>query len=279
MNLKSVLFPLRVVRNVASHIARKTGWPQEPNYTKHFEGLLFTCRMTPGRWDERIITEVVKDDIYGLRKMLTSPKVVVDIGGNIGSFAVYAASLHNCDVYSFEPLPENYWLAQKNFCQNSKMMRGRVVMFNQAVTKDGRYVRLYVDEDNFGSCSINKPLGLGVLIRSTTLESILERIPSKRINLLKIDAEGAEYEILLSSGHLMDKIDEIVLEYHNVPFHPEFNKKALSDFLNSHGFTVRDMAENMIGATCHRYTSESGSSTWAAFRPTSTYSTSSCSRT
>ena len=47
-----------------------------------------------------------------------NPKVIFDIGGNIGITAIYLASLFpKAKIYTFEPLPDNFEILQINIQQ------------------------------------------------------------------------------------------------------------------------------------------------------------------
>ncbi len=75
---------------------------------------------------------------------------------------------------------------------------------------------------------------------------VTSAVPSgKRVRLLKLDCEGAEWPILFTTRTL-DRIDAICGEYHlgeypepfHVPGYPAFTTEALERFLGKHGFRV-----------------------------------------
>jgi len=47
------------------------------------------------------------------------------------------------------------------------------------------------------------------------LSTILEKLNHKRINLLKLDIEGAEYEVIPQLVELADRIDQLLIEFHH----------------------------------------------------------------
>jgi len=51
-------------------------------------------------------------------------------------------------------------------------------------------------------------------VESTTIELLMKAYDVENIRLLKIDAEGSEYEILESSEHLLDKVQAMRGEIH-----------------------------------------------------------------
>ena len=63
---------------------------------------------------------------------------------------------------------------------------------------------------------------------STTLEQIYSDGEIEQCDLLKIDCEGAEYEILFgASSELLDRTRRMALEYHNVGSGPQQTGEAL----------------------------------------------------
>lgn len=121
---------------------------------------------------------------------LNENSLVVDIGAHVGIVSMTLALQYGCHVEAYEPAPGNYKRLVSNIRANG--LRGQVIPHNLAVTINGREV--YIDGEmsvNSGSMSIYRG-GKGVPVASTTLAWI---IGERTVDLLKIDCEGAEYEI------------------------------------------------------------------------------------
>jgi FkbM family methyltransferase len=132
--------------------------------------------------------------------------VILDIGANVGSFAVWASGRWpGCTIHCYEPLPENFALLQ----QNVAPLAGRVQLSNCAIG-DPAHTQLYLGRNNCGEASFFD-LGeqQGACIAVTTRPPTV--LPPAQI--LKVDAEGAEIEIL--SGLPDIQFDAIMLEYHS----------------------------------------------------------------
>ena len=70
----------------------------------------------------------------------------------------------------------------------------------------------------------------------TSLKQISHLISSSRIDFLKMDCEGAEYDILLNaSDKTLGKIKKIAISTHDVE---KYNGQILADFLVKKGFKV-----------------------------------------
>ena len=75
-----------------------------------------------------------------------------------------------------------------------------------------------------------------VNVDCVNLQSIIETNNIERCDLLKIDTEGAEYDILYSTEkHVFDKIFNISIEYHN---DNKNNGDQLASYLDKLGYTV-----------------------------------------
>ena len=164
------------------------------------------------------------------------PEVILDIGGNVGITSIYLASIFpNATIYTFEPLLENYKILQKNTEQY-----GNIKVFNIGLgSKNGSFkVFLSDDSENFGGASFYSE-GEGNKTESYTeckvrnINDVIQELNISAIDLIKIDTEGAEYDILTC---LNDKILRSILwitgELHG---NRDFE---LLNYLNSMGFSI-----------------------------------------
>jgi FkbM family methyltransferase len=139
---------------------------------------------------------------------------VIDIGAQVGVVSAYLGKKYPfLEIYAFEPVKENYDRLVRNLEANGVQ---NVTPLNMAVTSDGRDVVMDGSLDmNSGSMTI---YGKGkATIKSMTLDDIMRMFHIDNIRLLKIDAEGSEYEILEASEHLLDKVVAIRGEIHPMP--------------------------------------------------------------
>ena len=130
-----------------------------------------------------------------------SVRTVVDAGANIGISTVYLATLFpNAEIHAFEPEPDNCELLRANA---EGCARIRVHPFALGA-QDGELTLFDSDDPaNFGGSSFH---GLGVntarskRVRVRHAGRCLEELGIGRIDVIKIDTEGAEWEILTSIG-------------------------------------------------------------------------------
>lgn len=152
---------------------------------------------------------------YGLDKMTFKPgDVVLDIGAQVGVVSTYLGMKHpEIRIIAVEPHPQNAERLRRNLEANGVK---NVTVIEKAVTGDGRKIVLRGDaSQNSGGFSAFGGSGAGVEAESVTLANIFAFYEIDRLALLKIDCEGAEYEILRSAGDvLLSKIGAIRGELH-----------------------------------------------------------------
>jgi FkbM family methyltransferase len=180
------------------------------------DGLRITMRRNYG--DAMTLAEIFLDDCYGGGLDLPYNPVIIDIGGFIGDFALYAVKRLNARrVIVCEPSPRNWALLLKNIANNG--YEGRIEPVNKAVT-DGRNAMMNIDAPDECQCMVSAyhpgvqhlsavpGISLGDLLRDHAVESV---------DLLKIDCEGGEYAIIESTpADVFRRIRHIVFEYHQI---------------------------------------------------------------
>lgn len=186
-----------------------------------------------------IITEIWHDRVYGNIKELageTSP-LIIDIGGNIGAFSLFALyTLPASKVYVFEPEPQNFRCLEKNIALNA--MGPRCTLVNKAVcgTRGERTLSLTGVNSAKNSMFATNPVSSKIKVSCMTLEDIFSEFTIPWCSLLKIDCEGAEYEILMNTPQdIFKRIKRIILEWHDVE---GYTPQALVLFLQSMGYTA-----------------------------------------
>jgi FkbM family methyltransferase len=166
--------------------------------------------------DVNFVHNVVRDKEYFPPEITIAPTdTIVDIGGNIGTFAVLAASMvPQGRVITVEPDPENLRLLRYNLALND----AQVTVLPYAVAATPGTIPFYAASEG-GYHTILPERGAThtvTRVEAKTLASILADVD--RCHLLKIDCEGAEYEFLPTlPPDVAARIDQIAMEYHRVP--------------------------------------------------------------
>jgi FkbM family methyltransferase len=221
-------------------------WPKwfHEYFTALNDGLTDYYRMRCGinvhtrhnRSDLHMIDEIWayrKYDYFGYR--VAPGDVVVDIGGNIGAFSLYAARIGGASrVFSFEPFPGNYKILSHNVEQNRLR---NVTCVNQAVAGSRGLRTLRLNSEDSGSHSlVNGSCEHTIEVECCTLEDVFARYSLTKIDYLKMDCEGAEYEILENAISRLPQIGRISMETHMIMGR---KPEDLERLLQSHGFVVR----------------------------------------
>ena len=154
-------------------------------------GMKLTVRDTKGS-DFFAMATVGFDNVYEVEKM-KNPKVILDIGANIGSFTIVAARLFpNAKVIAVEPEPSNIQLLKKNIAINNLT---NVEVVECAVSDKAGTAELFLDAARNSAHSFLKDIGAGgregsIIVPTVTLSHF------GKIDAMKIDCEGAEFQIL-----------------------------------------------------------------------------------
>jgi FkbM family methyltransferase len=165
---------------------------------------------------------------------------VIDIGANMGVFSIYAAKrAKNGNVYSFEPFKEHYARLERDIKLNNLK---NVHLFNEAVAKKVGKQSLFLSDVSSGMHSLySKNKGKNnPTVNITTLNKVIKdnNLYKNGIDFLKIDCEGAEYDIIYStSKNYMNKIKRISMEYEDMD-DKKMNHMYMKRFLENSGFEV-----------------------------------------
>jgi FkbM family methyltransferase len=152
------------------------------------DGARFTVR--PRSFDLYILREIFEGRVYEPRRRLSAqPRLVVDLGANIGAFSVWAGMRWSPEkIVAVEMEPENFTLLQENVGDNL----GKQVLALQAAIWDCEgSVRIRRHPINTGMHEVLPEAG-EMEVPSLTLRSLLAAAGADRIDFLKVDIEGAE---------------------------------------------------------------------------------------
>ena len=197
--------------------------------------------------------EIFMDECYlaGLGHPIPSGATVVDIGANAGCFTLFAVSCFaDARVFSFEPVPVNYAQLERHRNLNSSK---RIKCFPKAVAGQAGEISLSFDSsDSFTtSATIFKQAGQqteSIKVPCLTLSQVFDENNIKKCDLLKVDCEGAEYDILYNCPmNYLQRIDQIAMEVHNGEKENQ-NIEALEAFLRKQGFSMRRRPVGMLWA-------------------------------
>lgn len=188
--------------------------------------------MLEGRWEpwiEKIIAAAVKPGMTFL-----------DVGANFGYYTLLGAAWVGAagKVYSFEANPQIYKHLRKSVSING--FDDRVTLHNLAVHAEETTLRFsYTDEYSGGGSTMGGPQGSHqVEVRAAPLDKLLASVP--KVNVMKVDVEGAEPYVFQGARALMDRSPDLTLivEFHEGSTRPILPpQQYLQNFLDQ-GFSL-----------------------------------------
>jgi len=202
-----------------------------PLFEIAIKGFRFLARKDiPG--DAFVLGETFLDGEYDFLRPYLAGAAVLDIGAYIGDTAVLFAHYGARTIVAFEPHPELYQLAKKNIALNR--LESQVILRHEGVAgKDGE-LRIREDSDAGASAAFGlyeSDRGKTIGLRLVSINKIIAELGT--IDVLKMDCEGAEFEIFEAlPENELKKIKAIGLEYHRDP-------KLIIAKLENAGFVVK----------------------------------------
>lgn len=238
MNPKTLIAVATQIQNIPTYGKEFLGLSNQPTVPFRLRnGLVVNVRSKT--IDRRIFNEIFFDHAYNPKGFeINESDTVVDVGGHIGCFTLYAAQhASKGRVFTFEPSSKNFNILAKNILDNHFT---QVKIFRQAIAKKNGKQKLYVEDFNTGANSLFNKSNEGKFetVTTTSFADFLKKEKINRVNFLKLDCEGAEFDLLYSlSKKELQKIDKIAMEYHDRS--DENTHLPLIAFLEMNGFTVK----------------------------------------
>ena len=151
--------------------------------------------------------EIFVDEIYKINSSSQQP-IIFDCGANVGTSCLYFKQLFpNAKIKAFEADPMIAKILQSNLLKNGI---NDVEIINKAVWIDNDGIEFGSEGADGGSinASNNK-----IKIESIRLKDFLDK--EEKIDLLKIDIEGAEYQVLKDCRESLSSVKNLFVEYHS----------------------------------------------------------------
>jgi len=168
------------------------------------------------------------------------PKVVYDLGANIGIASLYFSTLYpNASFYGFEPLPANFEVCLRNY-RNLKNSR----VFPWAVGDKSGTAEFDCLNDSRGGrlhSSLRDPrlTEVGKLeVEVVSLDDLIGKRGLPAPDFLKVDVEGAELDVLRGLEHQFHHIKRLFVETHG----PQLRRDCLA-WMRERGFILHEAVD------------------------------------
>jgi len=157
--------------------------------------------------------EIFVNNIYKFCPSSDSP-LIIDCGANIGLASIYFKGLWpNATIIAFEPDPFIFQCLTYNL--KSLGFDNKITLNQSAVWIHSKGVSFDIEGGFSGQITKYGHIEVKQTIKvpSIKLKDVISN--NDKIDLLKIDIEGAEFEVLNDIFDVLDKIDHIFIEYHS----------------------------------------------------------------
>lgn len=215
--------------------------PSAESQVYECQGALAGCRMSIdwnrfrsfvyGTWEPDVLRAVIATVKPGM--------TVIDIGAHIGYYTLLFAKCVglNGRVVAFEPLPANFELLERNIQLNELTC---VQAFSQAVFSGNEELILTVPDDlpHSGDASVFQNRGAKQFrVPAIALDTFCESA-GLRPDILKMDVEGAEYDVLMGARKTIDRFSpKLLIELHH--FDGNLSAHPVPDLLSRWGYQIQ----------------------------------------
>ncbi|MGH7945789.1 MAG: FkbM family methyltransferase [Opitutaceae bacterium] len=193
----------------------------------------------PGSSDAATFDEVFVAHEYDLPFSDFSPGHILDLGANVGCASVlFASRWPAASILAVEPEARNLILLKRNTGPYPKINALQAAVWS----RPARLAVANPDDDANAFRMIEAPGDSG--IPAFTISQLIDRLGCRRLDLLKMDVEGAEAEILRGAEEWLDRVNVMIVELHDrlVPGCGE----ALSAALHGRRFRQEIMGQNLV---------------------------------
>lgn len=184
---------------------------------------------------------------------LDNKSTVLDVGANLGNVSSFILEKKSCKVFSFEPNALCFEILKRRFLDDN-----RIRIYNLAISNFSGKSNLFLHQNSKGisdssylessslkhekdNVSENNYFEINVL----NIDDLLSRF--EKIDLIKIDIEGGEYDIMPSLIQNRSKIKYVLCELHGKPVN-DFELTKNQSFTQEYNKLVKILKEkNLYG--------------------------------
>jgi FkbM family methyltransferase len=154
--------------------------------------------------------EIFQQEIYKFDTTSTEP-IIIDCGANIGLSAAYFKRRYpTALVIAYEPDPDIFDVLKENV---GRLLLENVTLHQKAIWIENGCIDFQIEGGLSGRIPKPDDGDRRMVVPCVRLKDFLEGFP--HIDMLKIDIEGAEYEVLMDSQEVIGKCQHIFIEYHS----------------------------------------------------------------
>ncbi|OGU56394.1 MAG: hypothetical protein A2V66_06135 [Ignavibacteria bacterium RBG_13_36_8] len=173
------------------------------------------------------IKHIFVNSLYRFETKAKRP-LIYDCGANVGLSCLYfKKAFPKCKIKAFEADPNITKVLRKNIARNKL---ANVDIFNTALWINKKGITFIPDNADGGSIFGESKK---IKVDSTRLRDLIKK--EKKIDLIKLNVEGAEVELIKDCHDILHKTKNMIIEYHSYPDKRQELDKILS-ILTKNGF-------------------------------------------
>lgn len=171
------------------------------------------------------------DETHRLNYPLNTNSVLVDLGTYNGKWAEKVSNRFGCNVFCFEPV-------KRFFNQASERLKTHpnVRIMQCGVSGESGTIDIVIPEGGDASSAFIDTPGEKETISLISMRTVLDMVPGGKIDLLKINVEGAEYDILDSIMPFQDivgRINNLQIQFHDFVPDAAMRRNRIRDYLSA----------------------------------------------
>ncbi|MBH9974721.1 MULTISPECIES: FkbM family methyltransferase [Bartonella] len=182
-----------------------------------FEGADLSLRIDDS--DIRVFKQIFVDNEYDSLNLPETAKTIIDLGANIGlSVFFFIKKFPDARIVAVEPDAVNFSIMEKNLEKFSKS----VSLLQAAIWPTDGEVTLVTEDDNhasLGAWGVRTEASNGnpaLSVKAVSIPTIMKQYDMDFVDILKVDIEGAEYELFEKNYEdWIDKVGLVIIETHD----------------------------------------------------------------
>lgn len=177
-------------------------------------------------------------------QMVSKNAVVYSIGlGKDISFDRRVMKDHACHVYGFDPTPDSIQYIRKQTPQSL------FHFYDFGIACETKTEKFYLPINKkgvSGSMVLNAHVNNldFIEVKMKSLSDLTSMLGHKKIDVLKMDIEGSEYEVIANIIHSGIPIGQLLVEFHDRFFEGEIRSKKTVELLHQNGFEIFGVSLN-----------------------------------
>jgi FkbM family methyltransferase len=209
---------------------------------------------------EEIINMTIREDDIIEHFTPKEGDIVVDIGAHMGRYTIISSKRvgANGKVVAIEAHPGNFEMLNSNIKLNQLT---NVIPLNYAAYSKETKIKLYLPDEESGYTMHHSIMSNYVFtkykdktedkfveVSANTLDYLLQLNEITDVNWVKIDVEGAEFEVLKGASNVLSKSKDIALL---IEVHGLDNHRPILEFVSSYNFKIEFEKSNKTGDWRH----------------------------